>query len=213
MAQRVGVWELAAPDTLKRVRALPIVLLVVLTAAACTETGTSESAETTEPDVDVPQVTVPAVRLTPFCQQMIALDAALPDDPAVDTSAQVLEAYRAALPDVPPEIEVEFRAVIDALETGTVATVPGATALTVPTDDLGGPAQTLPLDATLPTTPSGPTTLPSEEQLVAEEGWLPDQEPAARVNAYIDFACRGTANNPGPPATEPGAVVPTSEPG
>ncbi|TDT16485.1 hypothetical protein BDK89_2076 [Ilumatobacter fluminis] len=31
------------------------------------------------------------------------------------------------------------------------------------------------------------------------------------MNAYIDFACRGTANNPGPPATEPGAVVPTSD--
>jgi len=196
------------------VRALPIVLMTVATAAACTQTGANETTDTTEPDVVVPMVTEPAIRLTPFCQQMIALDEALPSDPAVETSEQVLEAYRAALPDVPAEIDAEFRAVIAALETGTVATVPGAPVDTVSTDDLGGPAQTVPPDATLPPAPpSGSTTLPSEEQLVAEEGWLPDDEPAARVNAYIDFACRGTANNPGPPATEPGAVVPTSEAG
>ena len=194
-------------------RALPIVLLTVLAAAACTETGPSETTDTTEPEIAVPAVTEPAIRLTPFCQQMIALDAALPGDPAIDTSEQVLEAYRAALPDVPREIEAEFRAVIAALETGTVATVPGATDSTLSPDDLGGPAQTLAPDATLPPPPSGATTLPSEEQLAAEEGWLPDEEPAARVNAYIDFACRGTVNNPGPPATEPGAVVPTSDPG
>ena len=205
------MWRGDGPDRLLRVRVLPIVLMTVASTAACTQTGASETTETTEPDVVVPVVTEPAIRLTPFCQRMIALDEALPADPAVDTSEQVLEAYRAALPDVPTEIEVEFRAVIDALETGTEATVPGATVDTVSPDDLGGPAATLAPDATLPPPPSGSTTLPSDEQLVAEEGWLPDEEPAARVNAYIDFACRGTANNPGPPATEPGAVVPTSD--
>ena len=195
-------------------RPLPIVLLTVAFAAACTETGASETTGTTAPEAIVPLVTEPAVRSTPFCRQMIALDEALPSDPAVDTSGQVLDAYRAALPDVPAEIEVEFRAVIEALETGTVATVPGATVDTVAPDDLGGPAETLAPDATLPPPPqSGATTLPSEEQLVPEEGWLPDQEPAARVNAYIDFACRGTVNNPGPPATEPGAVAPSTTAG
>ncbi|MAT06020.1 MAG: hypothetical protein CL424_13360, partial [Acidimicrobiaceae bacterium] len=107
------------------------------------------------------------------------------------------------------------RAVITALETGTPATVPGGSDQPpVDPDDLGGPAVTLAPDAASPSVPTGPTTLPSEEQLVAEEGWLPDEEPAARVNAYIDFACRGTTNNPGPPATEPGAIVATtSDPG
>ncbi|TDT16484.1 hypothetical protein BDK89_2075 [Ilumatobacter fluminis] len=206
------MWWGGGPDRLLQVRVLPIVLLTVVSTAACTETGPSETTDTTEPAIAVPAVTEPAIRLTPFCQQMIALDEALPADPSVDTSEQVLEAYRAALPDVPAEIDAEFRAVIAALETGTVATVPGATIDTISPDDLGGPAETLPPDATVPPAPpSGSTTLPSDEQLVAEEGWLPDEEPAARVNAYIDFACRGTANNPGPPATEPGAVVPTSD--
>lgn len=207
------MWWGTGPDTLRAVRVLSIVLLTVASATACTPTGASETTDTTEPEVAVPVVTEPAIRLTPFCQQMIALDEALPDDPAVDTSEQVLEAYRAALPDVPAEIDVEFRAVIQALETGTTATVPGAIDTTVPLDDLGGPAATLAPDATLPPAPSGATTLPTEEQLVAEEGRLPDEAPAARVNAYIDFACRGTANNPGPPPTEPGAVVPTSDGG
>ena len=191
-------------------RVTPILVLTAVV-SACTPVGPTETTETTEPVVVVPPVTEPAVRLTPFCQQMIALDEALPADPAVDTGDQVLEAYRAALPDVPPEIEVEFRAVIVALETGTPATVPGATEDTLSPDDLGGPAATLaPDDTTPPTVASGPTTRPAEEQLVAEEGRLPDEAPAARVNAYIDFACRGTANNPGPPATEPGAAPPTT---
>ena len=199
------------PATLLRVRALPLLLLTVATAAACTPTGASETTDTTEPEVVVPEVTEPAIRLTPFCQQMIALDESLPDDPAIDTRDQVLEAYQAALPDVPPEIEVEFRAVIVALETGTRATVPGEEVETTLAPDQIEPTDTVPLDATVPPSPSGSTTLPSEEQLAAEEGWLPDDDPAARVNAYIDFACRGTANNPGPPATQPGAVVTTTE--
>ena len=36
-----------------------------------------------------------------------------------------------------------------------------------------------------------------------EEGWGPEDDPALRVNAYVDFECRGVQNNPGPPATQP----------
>lgn len=35
------------------------------------------------------------------------------------------------------------------------------------------------------------------------QGWTPDDDPALRVNAYVDFVCRDNVNNPGPPATEP----------
>lgn len=196
------------PDTLIGVRTVATTVLIVMIAVACTPTGATETTETTEAVVAVPEVTQPASRQTPFCQRMLALDEELPDDPAIDTRDEILEAYREALPDVPADIAVEFRAVLESLESGVAATVPATM------DDANGPIEptpTLPLGATVPPVPTGPTTMPSEEQLVAEEGRLPDEEPAARVNAYIDFECRGTTNNPGPPPTQPGVVVPTSD--
>jgi hypothetical protein len=186
------------------VRVLPVALIVMVAVSACTPTGGSSSAPSSTEAIGVREVTAPPVRLTPFCQAMLELDEELPDDPTVDTTEQVLTAYRAALPVVPAEIDEEFRAVIAALESGTRATVPGGP--TGSTDAAVPPPAVPPA----PGSAVGPTTVPSEEQLYAEEGWLPDDDPAARVNAYIDFACRGTANNPGPPATAPDVAPPTS---
>ena len=185
-------------------RAFPLALIAIVAVSACTSTGDGSSAPSSTESLGIREVTAPPVRLTPFCQAMLDLDEELPDDPAVDTTEQVLTAYRAALPVVPAEIDEEFRAVIAALESGTRATVPGEA--TGAADTVLSPPAAPPAASSV----AGPTTLPSQEQLYAEEGWLPDDDPAARVNAYIDFACRGTANNPGPPATAPDAAPPTS---
>jgi hypothetical protein len=163
-------------------------------AAGCTPTGNGSGDDDADDgiDVPVPSVTAPPTRLTPFCQAMLELDGALPDDPAIDTREQILEAYRAAQPLVPEAIAAEFVAVIEALETGTA-----------------------PLAADVPATTLPATT---EASVVTgdrffEEGYLPDDNPAVRVNEYIDFACRGTQNNPGPPATQPGGVPTTVDGG
>ena len=212
---------------IQRSIAVSFVALVLL---GCTSTGDDDPPDTTSVvAVEVPEVTVPPERQTPFCQAMLDLDAALPDDPAVDTRDQVLAAYQDALPVVPAEIEIEFRAVIEALESGTRATVPGdesADPADRPSDgssgDTTGAAATIapavtaapdPTDAAGVTLATVDTTPPSDEQLFAEEGWLPDDDPAVRVNEYVEFACRDTINNPGPPATVPDAAPPTSEAG
>jgi hypothetical protein len=185
----------------------------------CTSTGDDDPPDTTSVvAVEVPEVTAPPERQTPFCQAMLDLDAALPDDPAVDTRDQVLAAYQDALPVVPTEIEGEFRAVIDALESGTRASGPGDESAD-PSDDPSGAARTIapavtaapdPTDEPGVTLATVDTSPPSDEQLFAEEGWLPDDDPAVRVNEYVEFACRDTINNPGPPATVPDAAPPSS---
>jgi hypothetical protein len=224
----------AAADTLGRVRAVatraipvPIrraipVSVVSLLLIGCTSTGDDDAPDTTSAiAADVPEVTSPPERQTPFCQAMLDLDAALPGDPAVDTRDQVLAAYQAALSVVPTDIEVEFRAVIEALESGTRATVPGDASGDVTGDASDGAGATVAPATAAPGPPDEPgvtlatvdTSPPSDEQLFAEEGWLPDDDPAIRVNEYVEFACRDTINNPGPPATVPDAVPPASEAG
>ena len=188
-------------------RVVPVALLTVVCLAACTRTGGDDTSDADDAAVEAPDVTEPASRASPFCQRMLDLDAELPDDPAIDTREQVLAAYTAALPDVPPEIDAEFRVVLAALEAGPDATSSNTTTNT-DVSVLDAPPTTPVGSATSGRTPEAgigsSTTLPSAEALYPEEGWLPDDDPAARVNAYIDFACRGTTNNPGPPPTEPG---------
>lgn len=178
-----------------RTRVMTLVLLVAGTAFGCTSDGTESGPEDDEAATPVvPSVTAPPVRLTPFCQQMLDLDERVRDLPADQTGEVIIEGYREALPDVPPEIEVEFAAVLDALERGTEATLP----------------------PTVPQTPTPPTSAGGTavtEDTFFEEGYLPDDDPAARVNEYIDFACRGTQNNPGPPATQPGGPPTTNDDG
>jgi hypothetical protein len=196
---------------------LPASLIVALL-VGCTPTGEDETPDTTSAvAAAVPEVTAPPERGTPFCQAMLDLDAALPDDPAIDTRDQVLTAYQDALPLVPPEIDIEFRAVIEALESGTRATVPGdEPASDEPVEGtISPPATAEPEPADDPaSTPAPEDTAPlPDDQLFAEEGWLPDDDPAVRVNEYVDFACRDTINNPGPAATAPDAAPPTSDTG
>ncbi len=177
---------------------------VAVIVTACTGTGAAEPEVADADQAPVGSITVPPARLSPFCQAMIDLDESLPNDPSIDSSEQILAAYQEALPDAPPEIAVQFAAVIDALERGTEATLPSTTPTTSASDS-GDPA-----------TPAATTTDPTTgatENTFDEEGYLPDESPAAQVNAYIDFVCRGTANNPGPPPTEPDAPIITDADG
>lgn len=213
-----------------RLRLVSLVAIGVgsLVGAACSGDDTDDSVDV-EDEATVASVTAPPSRLTPFCQRMIQLDVALSDaDPDEPVGALIIDAYRDAVDDAPAEIEVEFRAVLNELETGVPATLPpGSVALppiTVPATITIAPPTTA-SDLTEPTTPSTtPTTSPpssvvtenaappstfappAEGETFLEEGYLPDETPAQRVNAYIDAACRNTQNNPGPPATQPGGV-------
>ncbi len=143
--------------------------------------------------VPIVSVTVPPERLTPFCQAMIDLSERLETDPPDDTAALIIETYEGVGGDVPAEIAVEFAAVLDALRRGSVATVPSDSASAVT-------ATTLPTPTTEAT--NGEPITPEGDEFF-DEGYTPDDDPARRVNAYVEFACRDSANNPGPPATAP----------
>ncbi len=196
-----------------------------LLGAACSNDDGGADDSTADDDVPVASVTVPPSRLTPFCQRMIDLDVAIADaDVDEPVGDLITEAYREALPDAPPEIAVEFAAVLDELETGVPATLPPGSVvlppITVPpTITISPPASAPDLsEPTTPTTPPSSTSAtenaaptstfapPEEGETFLEEGYLPDETPAQRVNDYIDASCRNTLNNPGPPATQPGGV-------
>jgi hypothetical protein len=191
---------------------------VVLVVGACTEGGSGSSDDAPAADIPVPSVTVPPARLTPFCQRMIDLDVTLaelaPDEPVGDV---IVGAYRDALPIAPDEIAAEFAAVLRELETGVPATLPpGSVALPPITLPPGLVATTAPPSGSSPSSTNAPTpdssvpastiAPPAEGETFLEEGYLPDETPAQRVNAYIDFTCRNSQNNPGPPATPPGGL-------
>ncbi len=173
-----------------------VALGVGLLSAACTPDGSGGTGESTEPEaVAEPEisVTVPPERLTPFCEAMIDLSDELRSGSAGDTDDLIISTYRSIQADVPLEIAADFDLVLSALEAG----------LPSPTDP--------PIEATTPTTTSAsdPTASGAPGEAVAgegsvDEGFSPDSSPAERINSYVDFDCRGTENNPGPPATQPG---------
>lgn len=173
---------------------LPVVLL-----AGCVSDGPSESsAEEAEPVTEV-SVTVPPVRLTPFCQAMIDLSDRLRTGEDEVSDTVIIETYRSISDVVPPEISSDFAAVLEALETGAPPPTdpPPETFATVPPGEEPTPATT----AGTETDPES-TTISTAEVLV-DEGFAPGTSPSERINNYVTLACRGTQNNPGPPPTEP----------
>jgi hypothetical protein len=150
--------------------------LLVGAGAGCSsdDAGGSDAADI---DAPIPSVTVPAARLTPFCVAMIDLAEELETDPPDDAAALILETYLGIVDDVPAAIENEFRAVIAELQRS----------------DPAAPGSTDPITS---------TSLLVDENFDAE-GRLPGDTPSERVNDYVLFTCRGSGNNPGPPATEP----------
>jgi hypothetical protein len=164
----------------------------------CTGGDTPASGDTVEPQTQVPSVTIPAERLTPFCQAMIDLSDRLETDPPDDATALIVSVYEDISDEVPVEILDDFDAVLTALRDGSAASVPVAVTS----------------DAPSPSTPDeGPSPVATGDEFF-DEGYSPDEDPATRLNDYVDFACRDSVNNPGPPATQPlEDIAPTTLPG
>jgi hypothetical protein len=82
--------------------------------------------------------------------------------------------------------------------------VPGASTIpaasTAPTGD-DSPVSSVVPDAAVDTDPGG--SVPVEGDDPSDEGYLPSDDPTARLSAYVDYTCGGSLNNPGPPATQP----------
>ena len=173
----------------------------MLVTTACTPGATSSDDEA-DGSVDegqpVATVTIPPVRLTPFCQAMIDLADRLEQDPPDDIAAEIIEAYEEIAPEVPEAIRGDFDAVLADLR---VDAPPTTTEPDTPT--------TPPAPPDPPNTDGG--TLPPGDAFF-DEGYDPDDDPALRLNAYVDFECRDVANNPGPPPTQPLSEPDTTQP-
>jgi hypothetical protein len=169
-------------------------VVVLALVGGCSSDDDSQSGSTFAETGQVRTVAVPAERLSPFCESIAELDERLNAASAdADTSTMIIDAYSAMVDVVPDEIRNDFLSVLAALQadprgtTATVATTPD-TAVTTP-----------------PPSASTVSTL-----LGFEEGYDPDTDASSRVNAYIQFACRDSQNNPGPADTEPSLPPPSS---
>jgi hypothetical protein len=167
---------------------------VLAVLVACTPNEASTDEATIDPAVPSGTVAVPVERLTPFCQAMIDLSDRLETDPPDDVEALILETYIGIADVVPPEIADDFNAVLAELQGSPVPTVASGSIAPDSSDPLAaGSATTDPVDG---------AALPAGDA-DSDEGRLPSDNPTDRLNGYVNFACRDSANNPGPPATEP----------
>lgn len=187
---------------------LAVSLIVALT--ACTGDD-SQDGSPPEPTARAQiSATVPPERLTPFCQAMIDLTAQIRAGDVDDAGELILDTYRRIADDAPNAIVDDFHLVLAALEAGEPP----------PTDP---PRDTVPVAATTPraTTPAAtsPVTSSSTTSVAADgsvvtgsgpatsaaidEAFAPGDSPSERINSYVDFECRDTANNPGPAPTQP----------
>jgi hypothetical protein len=179
------------------IRRTVVLLVAVATTAGCVSTGDDDTDPGVEEDPGTPAVVVsaPPERQTPFCEAMIDLSDELLSGEVDDSEALIIETYRSILDVVPEQISADFTAVLSALEAGDP-----------PQTDPPLPVATTPATTTAPTEPTTPATgtgTTSEPEVGVDEGFAPGTSPSERINNYVDFACRGTANNPGPPATPP----------
>jgi len=182
------------------VMAVPLVLL-----AGCDFTFGENADDTSSESADeiaTPVVTQPP---SPFCVAVDELERRV-DESTTDSDREVIvEAYTAMLDLVPPEVRPDFEAVLAELRAGGQATVP--TTAPISSVDLDAPTGTDDgSDDDSDTTEVPGSTVAGTQ--VFEEGYTPGETPAARIGAYIDFACDRSENNPGPPPTQPSEPVP-----
>jgi hypothetical protein len=168
-------------------RSAVVLASVALAAGACSSDDAATEATSATPVVAAP-VTVPASRQTAFCAGMIDLQLDLQDDPDLGTD-QILERYRELLPEAPTEIGGVLSAVIEQLAVGSTASSVASTTI-----------------ALVSITAAAGGTVPEASVL----GYLPEEDPALRLNDYVQFACRSTGNNPGPAPTQPNLAVDTT---
>ena len=151
--------------------------------SACT--GDDDDTTPTAADPQPPNDTGPTtttLRDSEFCTGMIDLSQRLEEaDETDDTAAMIRSAYADLDPVVPLVIRPDFDAVRELL----VAEADG--------------------ESTTTTDAAVDTSSPSDVTAAAGdgEGTSVADTPSERLAAYVDFACRGIANNPGPPATQP----------
>lgn len=197
-------------------RAVSAVAAAMLLLGACMGGDDEQNATTEDSTPIVGEVTVPQERSTPFCEAMIDVADRLVTDPPDDVGAFIIETYESVLDDVPAEIRPDFDYVLADLKGEPLPPLPDPivreTTVPPPTVD---PASTTEPVATPPPTPPPVTdatgsvvgTAPTTEPGVDEFN-RPDDTPAERLNDYVDFTCRGTLNNPGPPPTAPDVELP-----
>lgn len=168
---------------------------VLALAAACTSNADDPSGSTEVATASERTVAIAAERRSPFCQAIADLDRELDSAASgTDTTEMIIDAYSRIVNDVPDAIKNDFLSVLAALQ-----------------DDPSGANETLATasETVLTTPPPSPhaasTTFPG-----VDEGYLPDDDAASRLNAYIQFACRDSQNNPGPSDTEPEPPEPSS---
>ena len=150
---------------------------------ACTPDTSSSDADPDEAAIPNGTFAIPAERLTPFCEAMIELSDRLETDPPADVEALIIETYVEIEDEVPPEIAPDFAAVLADLQ--------------------GGPVPTTEPEPVPSTTADPSGAVPAEGDDPSDEGYLPSEDPTARLSAYVDYTCGGSLNNPGPPATQP----------
>ena len=167
---------------------------VVALSASCTSDDTPSDSTQLEALPDR-TIAIPASRLSPFCEAIANLDDELNAAPAgTDTTPMIIEAYSRMVNDVPTEIKNEFLSVLASLQ-----------------DDPSGADETLGTTSqTALTTPPPSASAASTTFPGVDEGYLPDEDASSRLNAYIQFACRDSENNPGPSDTEPSLPPPSS---
>ena len=159
--------------------------VALLMATACTpDTSSSDDEEAVEAAVPSGTVAAPPERLSPFCEAMIGLSDQLETDPPDDVEALIIETYLDIEDEVPADIAPDFAAVLADLQD------PPASAVG---DD---PEST----SEVPVSSVAATVDDDDE---SDEGYLPSEDPTARLSAYVDYTCGGSLNNPGPPATQP----------
>ncbi len=206
-----------SPRTVHRTAAAIAVAASALTGCSLLDRGDDTATDTADAAVPDISVAVPPSRLTPFCRALTDLAAELQNDPPDDEGARILEVYESVADEAPADIRADFLAVLAALQSGGTATagttsppsavttsagatteVATTTETPATTDAPGESATATASGVTGSTGPASSTTTP-----LFDEGYLPDDDPAGRVNAWIQANCQGTQNNPGPAPTQP----------
>ncbi len=171
------------------VRSFTALVIGAIALAACTPDDSPPDDPVDIAADPIPSVTIPPARLTPFCQAMIDLTDRLESDPPDDSRALIIETYEDIADQVPATIEAEFAAVLARLR----GEDPPAS----------GDTEVADLETTVPPPATDEAGEIVEGDDFFEEGYSPDEDPALRVNAYVEFTCRDSVNNPGPPPTQP----------
>lgn len=179
-----------------RATAIAVLIMVVGLANAATAcTGDDADDASTAGDELAATDTAPtttSARNTPFCAGMIDLSERLESADESDDTAVMIRSTYADLDDVvPAEIRSDFEAIrrtlVDQSVGSTITSEPIPTA--VATDTV----------ATSDSSAASDVTAANGD---GEAASIPDT-PEERVADYVDRICRSTANNPGPPETQP----------